>query len=119
VHWHKHLLDFQANPELKTGGGPLSLSELRLANMNRWVIRRKAMAVAAVRGGLVSTKQAVNGIPVRLTANQMLELLARRKGDTLTKAMFLNRLYGDTESPKQQCRHVHLHIGQEARSRRR
>jgi DNA-binding winged helix-turn-helix (wHTH) protein len=155
-------------------GRPLSLSDLPLANMNRWVIRRKAMVVAAVRGGLVSMEQAyerysltgdefvsweracarssmpavhalappypaedfgtaiesiapranghshdvvttgrltvrldaqavdVDGIFVRLTAKeyQMLELLALRKGDTLTKDMFLNHLYAGTEKPK-------------------
>ena len=30
---------------------------------------------------------------------QMLELLALRKGSTLTKEMFLNQLYGDLDEP--------------------
>jgi hypothetical protein len=155
-------------------GRPLMLSDLPLANTNRWIIHRKAEVVAAVRGGLVSIEQAceryaltrdefasweracarfsmpvsralaasspvmglgisreavvrranghshgvittgklrvslhakaveVNGIRVRLTTKeyQMLELLAQRKGDTLTKDMFLDHLYGDTYKPK-------------------
>jgi len=43
----------------------------------------------------------VNGIRVRLPAKeyQMLELLAQRKGNTVTKDMFLNHLYGDRDKP--------------------
>ena len=39
-------------------GAPLTLSDLPPANTERWVIRRKAEVVAAVRGGLLSLEEA-------------------------------------------------------------
>jgi two-component system, cell cycle response regulator CtrA len=44
----------------------------------------------------------INGARVHLTAKeyQMLEMLALRKGMTLTKEMFLNQLYGGMEEPQ-------------------
>jgi two-component system cell cycle response regulator CtrA len=44
----------------------------------------------------------INGARVHLTAKeyQMLELLALRKGMTLTKEMFLNHLYGGMDEPE-------------------
>ncbi|MEL7029854.1 MAG: DUF1153 domain-containing protein [Pseudomonadota bacterium] len=39
-------------------GTPLTLSDLPPANTRRWVIRRKAEVVAAVRGGLISLDEA-------------------------------------------------------------
>ena len=39
-------------------GAPLTLSDLPPANTQRWVIRRKAEVVAAVRGGLLSLEEA-------------------------------------------------------------
>jgi two-component system cell cycle response regulator CtrA len=44
----------------------------------------------------------INGTRVHLTAKeyQMLELLALRKGMTLTKEMFLSHLYGGMEEPE-------------------
>jgi hypothetical protein len=39
-------------------GAPLTLSDLPPANTERWVIRRKAEVVAAVRGGLLSLDDA-------------------------------------------------------------
>jgi hypothetical protein len=39
-------------------GTPLTLSDLPPANTQRWVIRRKAEVVAAVRGGLLSLDDA-------------------------------------------------------------
>lgn len=39
-------------------GAPLTLSDLPPANTERWVIRRKAEVVAAVRGGLLSLDEA-------------------------------------------------------------
>ena len=43
----------------------------------------------------------VSGSPVRLSGKeyQMLELLALRKGSTLTKEMFLNHMYGGMDEP--------------------
>jgi two-component system cell cycle response regulator CtrA len=45
---------------------------------------------------------AVNGTPVHLTLKefQMLELLALRKGTTLSKEMFFNHLYGGIDEPE-------------------
>jgi two-component system cell cycle response regulator CtrA len=44
----------------------------------------------------------INGTRVHLTAKeyQMLELLALRKGMTLTKELFLSHLYGGMEEPE-------------------
>jgi hypothetical protein len=39
-------------------GAPLTLNDLPPANTQRWVIRRKAEVVAAVRGGLLSLDDA-------------------------------------------------------------
>ena len=39
-------------------GSPLTIAELPPPNTRRWVIRRKAEVVAAVRGGLLSLEEA-------------------------------------------------------------
>ncbi|MGE3301790.1 MAG: DUF1153 domain-containing protein [Hyphomonadaceae bacterium] len=39
-------------------GNPLTLADLPPANTTRWVIRRKAEVVAAVRGGLLTLEDA-------------------------------------------------------------
>ena len=39
-------------------GAPLTLSDLPPANTQRWVIRRKAAVVAAVRGGMLTLEEA-------------------------------------------------------------
>lgn len=39
-------------------GAPLTVTDLPPANTQRWVIRRKAEVVAAVRGGLLSLEDA-------------------------------------------------------------
>ncbi len=39
-------------------GSPLSIADLPPANTRRWVTRRKAEVVAAVRGGLISLEEA-------------------------------------------------------------
>jgi hypothetical protein len=39
-------------------GAPLTLADLPPVNTQRWVIRRKAEVVAAVRGGLLSLDEA-------------------------------------------------------------
>lgn len=39
-------------------GSPLTVSDLPSTNTRRWVIRRKAEVVAAVRGGLLSLEEA-------------------------------------------------------------
>ena len=39
-------------------GSPLTVADLPAPGVNRWVIRRKAEVVAAVRGGLLSLDEA-------------------------------------------------------------
>lgn len=39
-------------------GSPLTIADLPAASTKRWVIRRKAEVVAAVRGGLLSLEEA-------------------------------------------------------------
>lgn len=41
-------------------GSPLTIADLPPADTKRWVIRRKAEVVAAVRGGLLSLEEACN-----------------------------------------------------------
>ncbi len=51
-------------------GAPLTLSDLPPANTQRWVIRRKAEVVAAVRGGLLTLEEAC--ARYRLTTDEFL-----------------------------------------------
>ncbi|MAU98497.1 DUF1153 domain-containing protein [Aurantimonas sp. 22II-16-19i] len=52
----------QVRPRVKyvigPDGSPLTLADLPPSNTRRWVIRRKAEVVAAVRGGLLSLDEA-------------------------------------------------------------
>ena len=41
-------------------GSPLTLADLPAPGTKRWVIRRKAEVIAAVRGGLLSLEEACN-----------------------------------------------------------
>jgi hypothetical protein len=51
-------------------GAPLTLSDLPPGDTERWVIRRKAEVVAAVRGGLLSLEDACDRY--RLTSEEFL-----------------------------------------------
>lgn len=51
-------------------GSPLTVADLPPANTRRWVIRRKAEVVAAVRGGLLSLNDACERY--RLTIDEFL-----------------------------------------------
>ncbi len=51
-------------------GSPLTLADLPPGNTRRWVIRRKAEVVAAVRGGLLSLDEACQRY--RLTVEEFL-----------------------------------------------
>ena len=51
-------------------GAPLTLSDLPPGDTERWVIRRKAEVVAAVRGGLMSLEDACDRY--RLTSEEFL-----------------------------------------------
>lgn len=51
-------------------GMPLTLADLPHPNTKRWVIRRKAEVVAAVRGGLLTIEEACNRY--RLTMEEFL-----------------------------------------------
>jgi two-component system cell cycle response regulator CtrA len=59
------------------------------------------IAIGDLVVNLESRNAEVHGQAVYLTGKeyQILELLAIRKGSTLTKEMFLNHLYGDLEEP--------------------
>ena len=51
-------------------GSPLTVADLPAANTQRWVIKRKAQVVAAVRGGLLSLEEACERY--RLTVDEFL-----------------------------------------------
>ncbi|MFY9643521.1 MAG: DUF1153 domain-containing protein [Rhodomicrobium sp.] len=61
-------------------GGPLTSADLPPPDTKRWVIRRKAEVVAAVRGGLLSLEDACNRY--KLTIDELLscQRLADRHG---------------------------------------
>ena len=51
-------------------GGPLTIADLPDPNTKRWVVRRKAQVVVAVRGGLLSLEEACSRY--RLTVDEFL-----------------------------------------------
>jgi len=51
-------------------GSPLTIADLPPTNTRRWVIRRKAEVVAAVRGGLLSIEEACDRY--KLTVDEFL-----------------------------------------------
>lgn len=53
-----NLAETQIKYVIGPDGGPLTISDLPPATTKRWVIRRKAAVVAAVRGGLLSLDEA-------------------------------------------------------------
>ena len=77
-----------------------------VARINAIVRRSRGHAELVIQTGdlivdLSKKKVEVNGLRVHLTGKeyQILELLSLRKGTTLSKEMFLNHLYGDTDEP--------------------
>jgi hypothetical protein len=54
------LVSLQSRPKYVIGpdGSPLTMADLPAPNTKRWVIRRKAEVIAAVRGGLLSLEEA-------------------------------------------------------------
>ena len=85
---------------------PFNKAEL-VARLNAIVRRSKGhaqsvIAVGRMQVNLDSRTVAVDGRSVHLTGKEysVLELLALRKGTTLTKEMFLNHLYGGMDEPE-------------------
>jgi two-component system, cell cycle response regulator CtrA len=85
---------------------PFHRDEL-VARIHAIVRRSKGHAQSRITtGGLVVNLDAkiaeLNGEPIRLTGKEyeILELLALRKGSTMTKEMFLNHLYGGLDEPE-------------------
>ena len=85
---------------------PFDRREL-VARIQAIVRRSKGHASSVVTTGRLSVDMAgrtaaVDGTPVHLTGKEfgVLELLALRKGTTLTKEMFLNHLYGGIDEPE-------------------
>lgn len=85
---------------------PFNKNEL-VARLNAVVRRSKGHADAHIKiGRLAINTQAhvaeVDGKPIPLTGKEyaILELLAVRKGSTLTKEVFLNHLYGGIDEPE-------------------
>jgi Protein of unknown function (DUF1153) len=65
-------VSLRPNPRyvIDADGSPLTIADLPLPGTKRWVIRRKAQVVAAVRGGLLSLDEACSRY--RLTADEFL-----------------------------------------------
>jgi len=85
---------------------PFNKEEL-LARIRAIVRRSKGHADSIIKIGRLSVnlhaKQAdVDGIPINLTGKEysILELLILRKGNTLSKEVFLNHLYGGMDEPE-------------------
>lgn len=78
-----------------------------IARIHAVVRRSKGHAKSQITVGpltvdLDTKTVSVSGLPVHLTGKEygMLELMALRKGTTLTKEMFLNHLYGGMDEPE-------------------
>ena len=85
---------------------PFHKEEL-VARIHAVVRRSKGHAQSVIKTGEIAVNLdaksvEVGGAPVHLTGKeyQLLELLALRKGSTLTKEMFLNHLYGGMDEPE-------------------
>ena len=85
---------------------PFHKSEL-VARMQAIIRRSKGHSQSVISAGRLSVNLdtrtvEVDGQPVHLTGKEyaILELLALRKGTTLTKEMFLNHLYGGIDEPE-------------------
>ncbi len=85
---------------------PFSKSEL-LARVHAIVRRSRGHSDSVIRAGrlvisLQNRTACVDNVIVNLTGKEyaILELLALRKGATLTKEMFLNHLYGGMDEPE-------------------
>ncbi len=85
---------------------PFNKNEL-IARINAIVRRARGHADAVIKVGrlsinLQSHTADVEGTAIPLTSKEyaILELLAMRKGSTLTKEMFLNHLYGGLDEPE-------------------
>jgi len=104
----------EIDTKVKTLGGgaddymtkPFHKDEL-IARAHAVIRRSKGHAQSVIKTGDVTVNLdaktvEVNGQRVHLTGKeyQMLELLSRRKGTTLTKEMFLNHLYGGMDEPE-------------------
>ncbi len=55
-----HQIRPRSNYVIGPDGSPLTIADLPPTSTKRWVIRRKAEVVAAVRGGLLSLEDACN-----------------------------------------------------------
>jgi len=85
---------------------PFHREEL-IARIHAIIRRSKGHAQSIIQTGRVvvnldAKTVEVDRVPVHLTGKeyQMLELLSLRKGNTLTKEMFLNHLYGGMDEPE-------------------
>ena len=85
---------------------PFNKAEL-VARLHAIVRRSKGHAESVINIGKLQVNLDVHtvesgGVPVHLTGKEysVLELLALRKGTTLTKEMFLNHLYGGMDEPE-------------------
>lgn len=110
------ILSGQSEPERKVRGfslgaddyltKPFDRAELT-ARIQAIVRRSKGHAAPVVRAGglevnLEARTATINTAPLHLTGKEygILELLALRKGTTLTKEQFLNHLYGGIDEPE-------------------
>jgi hypothetical protein len=50
----------EPNRAIRPDGGLLTIADLSAPGTNRWVVRRKAVVVAAIRGGLLTLEEACN-----------------------------------------------------------
>jgi len=85
---------------------PFHKSEL-IARIQAIIRRSKGHSQSVITAGRLSVNLdtrtvEIDGQPVHLTGKEyaILELLALRKGTTLTKEMFLNHLYGGIDEPE-------------------
>ena len=73
---HRPLIRYVVGPD----GSPLTMADLPLPNTKRWVVRRKAEVVAAVRGGLLSLDDACKRYQLTIDEFMIWQRLIDRHG---------------------------------------
>lgn len=104
---HKQTAELLSDGADDVIGLPFHLDEL-LARLTCIIRRSRGHATSAITIGQVvvnldSKSVTVSGSPVHLTGKEygIMELLALRKGNMLTKEHFLNHLYGGLDEPEE------------------
>ena len=70
-------------------GAPISLADLPPSDTQRWVMRRKAMVVRAVRGGLLTVEEACDRYRLSLDKYLSWQTMENRYGQIYIRSWFI------------------------------